>query len=804
MKNRVNFFKIFFYIFIIIFPNLALANEFELNATKLESFEKGNLLKGSEGIQINDGLGLIITGEKFEFDKIKSILKITKEVLVKDKSNGNIIKSDHITLYKKLNTLVSKNKTIIELDSGHIIESSNITFNRNLNKIFSDEKTLINDFNNNKFNMSDFNFSTTDETLKANNVKINDSEGNTYEVENIIYNMKTNEILGKDLDLNFNSASLKSNGNEPRLKGNAFFYKNNIIQVTNGVFTTCKKNDNCPPWVLSSKEIKHDKTKKRISYKNALLKVYNVPVVYFPKFFHPDHTVKRQSGFLVPQISQSANLGNYTSTPYFFAISEATDLTFSPRVYNDGKSIYQAEYRNHTKNSEHIVDFSIKNKNMLSFDNTNNSPTTHLFLKSKFDIDSNNFDEVKMNLKIQQTSDDDYLKTYKLKSPLIESENNLHSSLDLNINREDLEVEITAETYENLNLPNNDRYEYVYPSFSILKNISGFETGNLTFKTSGMNRQFNTNVNEKTFINNLNFKSYNKISALGLVSNYEVLLKNFNANSKRSSNYKNEGESSLQSIVNYEMKYPLQKIGEKFLSRVTPTISARYSPNQSKNKSKDDRTIDVNNIFSINRIGYSDTVEGGQSITIGNEYSLFDNQNIDKKILSVNLATALSDAENDKLPINSTLGRKSSDVFGSIEFNANEFIDFDYNFSLDNDLETINSNQIKSTLSFYNFVSTFDFLEKNNVMGSNSYISNESKLTINESSSFSFKTRKNKEKDLTEYYNLIYQYRNDCLVAGIEYKKDFYSDGSLKPDEQLFFSITIMPFGKVNTPDIKQ
>ena len=121
-----------------------------------------------------------------------------------------------------------------------------------------------------------------------------------------------------------------------------------------------------------------------------------------------------------------------------------------------------------------------------------------------------------------------------------------------------------------------------------------------------------------------------------------------------------------------------------------------------------------------------------------------------------------------------------------------------------NDLETINSNQIKSTLSFYNFVSTFDFLEKNKVMGGNSYISNESKLTFNENSSFSFKTRKNKEKDLTEYYNLIYQYRNDCLVAGIEYKKDFYSDGSLKPDEQLFFSITIMPFGKVNTPDIKQ
>ena len=75
---------------------------------------------------------------------------------------------------------------------------------------------------------------------------------------------------------------------------------------------------------------------------------------------------------------------------------------------------------------------------------------------------------------------------------------------------------------------------------------------------------------------------------------------------------------------------------------------------------------------------------------------------------------------------------------------------------------------------------------------------------INNNSSLSFRTRRNKERDLTEYYNLIYQYKNDCLVAGLEYKKDFYSDGSLKPDEQIFFSITIMPFGKVNSPDFKQ
>ena len=46
-----------------------------------------------------------------------------------------------------------------------------------------------------------------------------------------------------------------------------------------------------------SKKIQHNKSKQIINYENALLKVYDVPVMYFPKFFHPDPTVKRKSGF---------------------------------------------------------------------------------------------------------------------------------------------------------------------------------------------------------------------------------------------------------------------------------------------------------------------------------------------------------------------------------------------------------------------------------------------------------------------------------------------------------------------------
>ena len=63
-----------------------------------------------------------------------------------------------------------------------------------------------------------------------------------------------------------------------------------------GVFTSCGKRDGCPPWSIKSEEIIHDRSKKQISYKNAFLNIYDFPVLYFPKFFHPDPSVKRQSG----------------------------------------------------------------------------------------------------------------------------------------------------------------------------------------------------------------------------------------------------------------------------------------------------------------------------------------------------------------------------------------------------------------------------------------------------------------------------------------------------------------------------
>ena len=50
----------------------------------------------------------------------------------------------------------------------------------------------------------------------------------------------------------------------------------------------------------------------------------------------------------------------------------------------------------------------------------------------------------------------------------------------------------------------------------------------------------------------------------------------------------------------------------------------------------------------------------------------------------------------------------------------------------------------------------------------------------------------------------MYQYENDCLVASLEYNKDYYSDRDFKPSEELFFSLTITPLSTFNTPSLSK
>ena len=203
----------------------------------------------------------------------------------------------------------------------------------------------------------------------------------------------------------------------------------------------------------------------------------------------------------------------------------------------------------------------------------------------------------------------------------------------------------------------------------------------------------------------------------------------------------------------------------------------------------------------LNRLGENEIVEEGQSLTIGNKFKLIDED--DRELFTFDLASNFRDSYAKDLPKKSTINKKSSDLFGKAKINFTDNFNLNYKFAVDNDYKTINYNFIETKLSINNFVTSFEFLEEDEIKGGSSYLANQTEYKLDDRSSLLFRTRENKKKDLTEFYDLIYQYKIDCLTASLEYKKEYYSDEDLKPNESLFFSITIVPFQDFQTKNLK-
>ena len=136
---------------------------------------------------------------------------------------------------------------------------------------------------------------------------------------------------------------------------------------------------------------------------------------------------------------------------------------------------------------------------------------------------------------IQLTSNDKYLKSQNISSPIINSQTTLNSKLDFQGSNENLDFSVSTEIYENLNKSKeSDKYEFILPNFNIARSFDTELDGFLTMTNSGYNKIYNTNVNEKVLVNDLYYKSLDIINKTGIINNFEILLKNFNADSENS------------------------------------------------------------------------------------------------------------------------------------------------------------------------------------------------------------------------------------------------------------------------------
>ena len=778
-------------IFKILFITNTLSEEIKFEANVIEFLDKDKKIIAEKNVKIFSNTGVVINADKMDYNKEIGIINAEGEIIIENNDNDIKIYGDKLIYDQNLNKLkVSKNVEIKILDD-YTLETELINYDIVKKEIVIE--TIANIFDNlgNKITANQTIFSMKNKLLKINNTKMFDVLKNEYHFDTAIVNFSSQEIIGDGIKIDFFNNAFGNEQNDPRLRGNSIYSDKNETIVKKGVFTTCKKQkDKCPPWQFKAAEIKHNKNKKTIYYKNAWLEIYDKPIVYFPKFFHPDPTVNRQSGFLIPTIKSSSSHGDSISVPYFQVISDNKDITFSPQFFGNNEALFQNEFRQENKNSSHISDFSLKKKSGAS--------KSHFFSNTISNLNFTNFDSGELEVNVETTSNNTYLKSHNIKTEITNNSSLLNSFLSLKANKEDLFLEARFESYEDLTKEkSSDKYEYLLPSLELSKSFNN----NLNLTSTAYNKNYDTNIFEKVLTNNLKYSSNPKISSKGIINKFSLLFKNVTTDGDNSQKYESDLRSHNYSSFMYDISYPMKNSGNKYDNFITGKASFMYSPNKNRNVQNLDRRINIKNIYSQDRLGLSDSVEGGQSITLGGEYSLINKNN--RSLLKANIASVFRDKSDESLPTKSTINNKGSDFIGSLLFEPNDNLKLDYNFSLDNDFSSTNYNLLKADFTVNKFVTSFEYLQENDEVGSESYFSNNMKLGLTNSSSLKYMTRRNRKTDLTEYYNLIYEYKNDCLTAAIQYNKNYYSDKDLKPTEEIFLSISIVPFTTINSPSTK-
>ena len=802
-KNRKNLLIIFFLIFFVFNFDLS-AEEFNITANEILIDKENEILVGEGSVKAVDSEGKVISADKITYKKLREFLLAEGRVKITD-IEGNILTTDRATYDKISEIITTYGNTELVLREGYKLITKNISYDIGKKILSSNSNSIFTDNDGNKIETSMFQYHIADNLFSSvGKIKIIDIKKNKYFLKELYVDTKKNEMIGSDVSVILDQENFGvSKESDPRFVANDIFISKYKTDLSKGVFTVCKKRDGkCPPWTLQAKKITHDKVKKTIYYDHATLKLYDIPIFYFPKFFHPDPTVKRQSGFLAPFFTNSTTVGAGFALPYYWAISGNKDLTFSPKIYTKENVLFLNEYRQAFRNGFLTLDTSYtegyKNTSSTKTDGSRN----HIFADFNLNFNQDESYQSNLHLKIQRTSNDTYFKKHDINTALVDSENtNLENEIKYSFSNDDTSFDLTATVYEDLSVDKkSDKYEYILPNIMYGKTFFTEKFGTLNFTSNALYSKFDTNKNKTFLTNDIIWSPSSYITKKGFMNSFEGMIRNTNYEARKTKEYKDEGTvNELNTVLTYKSSLPLQKDGINYSNFFSPNFMLRYAPGHMRNLSNKDVYLRYTNLYSMNK---TSEIEDGLSAILGFDFKINEkvSNESNKEKFSLSLGQVFNFDENKDIPSKSSLDQKMSDVVGEINYNFSKIGKIDYKFSIDHNLNELNYNEVSTELNFGKVQFNLDYLEQQNHIGLEHYVSSGVSLNFNDNNKLTFSTKKNFKTESTELYNLSYQYAIDCLTAGLAYRREFYQDADLEPKNTLMFTITFVPFTSVNTP----
>ncbi|WP_062733299.1 LPS-assembly protein LptD [Sphingobium abikonense] len=601
---------------------------------------------------------------------------------------------------------------------------------------------------------------------------------------------------------------LQSGGRLAAVKGTR---TNGVYTLERAAYTGCsvEDSDGCPKeptWQINAVRVVYDPTRERVTYRNANIELFGLPLIPLPGFSHPVGD-NGGSGLLVPNLRYDRNNGFEVALPYYFKLAPNRDLTITPHVYTDTLPMLETNFRHlYDRGAYQITGYVTHGRRVA----TGESPAGTTAADSEKDLrgylDASGAmqlsPEWSLDGSIRVATDRTFLRRYD-----ISREDRLRSTIGAQRIGENSYFSIRGWAVQTLRQGDSQgQTPIALPVIDYrlrmkdpwLGGVLQLQANTLAItRTAGQDTQ-------RAFAG----AEWNLRTLTGL--GQEVTFTGY----LRGDVY-HSSDNALTSVASYagdpgwqargiaaaavDMRWPF--VGEAFggVQRIAPRVQIVASPHLANLSlpNEDARAVDLedSNLFALNRFAGYDRFEDSSRVTYGLEYGL----DLPNFSLSAIIGQSYRlDRQESILPDGTGLSDRTSDIVGRTTIRYKNFVSLIHRYRLDKDNLSVRRNEIDATVGSKKTYAMVGYLRLNrNALTGLEDLQDREELRLGGRVQFArfWSVFGSTVVDLTDAkedpvsisdgyepvrHRLGVAYEDDCLTLGFTWRRDYQTNGDAR------------------------
>ncbi|WP_086466357.1 LPS-assembly protein LptD [Oceanibaculum nanhaiense] len=570
----------------------------------------------------------------------------------------------------------------------------------------------------------------------------------------------------------------------------------------------CAKDPTRPPlWQLKARKVVHDEETKDLVYEDAVMEIAGFPVAYMPYFSHPDPTVDRRSGVLVPRLGFSDDLGAVFGLPYYYTFSPQNDMTLEPIYMSEEGEMLLGEYRHRFYFGEVTLAGSIGylDEREVGRETGDKVAKGHIDSEGIFHLT----DRWRAGFDVERVSDRTYLKRYRL-----DSRDVLTSRVYAERFAPMAYTSVASYSFQGLrSFDVDEQMPLVAPYAQHRMRTAPDPNGSyftLDATALSLTREIGADSRRISFLSGWHLPYYApsgeiySLSATVQTDLYSVddLVDPSNPNRDLS------GETGrVFPQVSLGWRYPFVRDVGSVRQLVEPIVNFVASPNGSNpddiaNEDSQALIFDATNLFRSNRYSGTDRVSSGTRVDYGMNFGLYGDGGGQSSLFLGQSYRLREDSTYDR---GTGLEDNFSDYVGRLQISPSRYFDLVYRFRLDHESLDITRNELSLYGGPQRFRVNLNYVKlpeqpETPEFGQREEISGGFVSQIDRNWRFGTRLVREMGDDAgMREVQATLAYADECLLIGVSYRKTFTNDVGLEPDNSIFFRIEFKNLGAIGS-----